>query len=79
MVDTIALNAVLAAAVLAAVVGLIAWAIRTQPRDRGQVVNRRRGADRRCEADSHSRSAPGGWTHTDRRRAERRSRDALTA
>jgi hypothetical protein len=79
MVTAIAINVVLAAVVLSAVIGLIVWGIRTQSRDRGHVVNRRRGIERRRRTEPRFGTVRAIARHADRRSAPRREDDALTA
>jgi hypothetical protein len=71
MTAAIVINSVLAAIVLAVILGMKVWAIVTHHRDRvAHVGERRHVSDRRRKA------AP---AHVERRREERRYGDALTA
>jgi hypothetical protein len=75
MSSALVLNLILMAIVLAVIVGMHHWAIRTQHHDPHfmSVDDRRRGQDRRRDR------ATAAETAADRRRADRRAGRAVTA
>jgi hypothetical protein len=72
MTTAILINAILAVAILATIVGLKIWAIRTQHHDRIGAAERRLGLERRAHAH-RAHAARTHAAHEEHRSAERRA------